>query len=159
MHEMLLSGPFLVAYNVFQASMRLIPPIYQTNMMEDIEKIVRRMGQQQAENMYYRECYALLKHLQDDTQQTVNKLKELYDSHHHPLSNVQETLADLRNTICGLVRNACQAQLECEDLCRKRPSLSAYDAFGSMAKMCDPAESRTGPMGDNQDRQKKIANN
>jgi hypothetical protein len=128
--------------------------------MEEIEELVRKMGQQQTENMYYRECYALLKHLQDSTQQTVNNLKELYDSHRHrPLSNVQETLADLRNTICGLVQNACQAQLECEDLCRKRPSLSACDAFASMAKLCDPSESRTRPLGDNKDRRKKFTNN
>jgi septation ring formation regulator EzrA len=123
--------------------------------MEEIEELVRKMGQQQTENMYYRECYALLKHLQDSTQQTVNNLKELYDSHRHrPLSNVQETLADLRNTVRVLVRNACQAQVECEDLCRKRPSLSARDAFGSMAKMCNPSESQTRRLGDHRCREK-----
>lgn len=126
--------------------------------MEDIEEIVRRMGQQQTENMYYRECYALFKHLQDATQQTVNNLKELYHGHHHRSSNVHESLADLRNTVCVLVRNACQAQLDCENLCRKRPSLSAYDAFRSIAKMCDPSESQTRRSGDNRDRREKFAN-
>jgi hypothetical protein len=126
--------------------------------MEDIEEIVRRMGRQQTENIYYRECYALFKHLQDATQQTVNNLKELYDGHHHSSSNVHERLADLRNTVCVLVRDACQAQRECEDLCRKRPSLSAYNAFGSIAKMCDPSESQTGRSGDDRDRRQKRAN-
>lgn len=126
--------------------------------MEDIEEIVRRMGRQQTENIYYRECYALFKHLQDATQQTVNNLKELYDGHHHSSSNVHERLADLRNTVCVLVRDACQAQRECEDLCRKRPSLSACDAFGSMAKLCDPSESQTGRSGDDRDRRQKRAN-
>lgn len=133
-------------------------PVYQPDTMEDIEEIVRRMGQQQTENMYYRECYALFKHLQDATQQTVNNLKELYHGHHHRSSNVHESLADLRNTVCVLVRNACQAQLDCENLCRKRPSLSAYDAFRSIAKMCDPSESQTRRSGDNRDRREKFAN-
>lgn len=126
--------------------------------MEDIEEIVRRMGQQQTENIYYRECYALCKHLQDATQKTVNNLKELYGGYHHSLSNVHESLADLRNTVCVLARNACQAQLQCEDLCRKCPSLSACDVFGSMAKMCDPSESNTGRSGDNRHRRQKSAN-
>ena len=74
--------------------------------MEDIEEIVRRMGRQQTENIYYRECYALFKHLQDATQQTVNNLKELYDGYHHSSSNVHKRLADLRNTVYVLVRDA-----------------------------------------------------
>ena len=126
--------------------------------MEDIEEIVRRMGRQQTENIYYRECYALFKYLQDATQQTVNNLKELYDGYHHSSSNVHERLADLRNIVCVLVRDACQAQLECEDLCQKRPSLSACDAFGSMAKMCDLSESQTGRSGHGRDRRQKVAN-
>jgi hypothetical protein len=42
--------------------------------MEEIVQIVRQIGQQQAHNAYYRDCYALFKLLQDLTEHTFNEL-------------------------------------------------------------------------------------
>lgn len=46
--------------------------------MDEIVQIVREIGQQQAQNAYYRDCYALFKSLQDLMDQTFNDLQYLY---------------------------------------------------------------------------------
>ncbi|KAJ5244733.1 hypothetical protein N7489_004829 [Penicillium chrysogenum] len=46
--------------------------------MEDIVQIVRQIGQQQAHNAYYRDCYSLFKLLQELTEHTFTELQRLY---------------------------------------------------------------------------------
>ena len=75
--------------------------------MEEIVHIVRQIGQQQAHNAYYRDCYALFKLLQDLTEHTFNELQTLYRSGTGDTNNsVQQVLRNFQNTICNLVERA-----------------------------------------------------
>lgn len=48
--------------------------------MDKITHIVRDIGQQQGENVYFRACYILLKRLQELTEQTSDDLRRLHQS-------------------------------------------------------------------------------
>ena len=98
--------------------------------MDEITQIVREIGQQQAHNVYYRDCYALFKHLQEVTDHTVNELRSIYKSDAlNSTYSVHQTLHKLQNTICNLVERACEAQATCEELCPENASFSARDVL------------------------------
>ncbi|CAG8131745.1 unnamed protein product [Penicillium nalgiovense] len=69
--------------------------------MEDIVHIVRQIGQQQAQNAYYRDCYALFKLHQDFTEHTLNELQK--SGAERSDNSVHQLLRNLENTICNLV--------------------------------------------------------
>ncbi|CRL30537.1 unnamed protein product [Penicillium camemberti] len=72
--------------------------------MEDIVQSVRQIGQQQAQNAYYRDCYALFKLLQDLTEHTSNELQRLHKTGTERSNNaVHQVLQNFQDTICTLV--------------------------------------------------------
>ena len=111
--------------------------------MEEIVHIVRQIGQQQAHNAYYRDCYALFKLLQDLTEHTFNELQTLYRSGTGDTNNsVQQVLRTFQNAICNLVERACEAQAACEELCPVNASFSARDILEPIRRMyTDPGPS------------------
>jgi hypothetical protein len=114
--------------------------------MEDIIQIVRQIGRQQAQNAYYRDCYALFKLLQDLTDHTSNELQMLYKSGAKRSNNsVHQVLLNFQNTICDLVERACEAQTECEEFCSISGSFSARVVFEPIRRMyTDPHTSSQG---------------
>ncbi|CAG8114819.1 unnamed protein product [Penicillium salamii] len=104
--------------------------------MEDIVQIVRQIGQQQAQNAYYRDCYALFKLLQDLTGHTSNELQRLHKTGTERSNNsVHQVLQNFQDTICTLVEKACQAQAECEEFCSVNASFSARDVLEPVRRM------------------------
>lgn len=79
--------------------------------MDEIVKIVRRMGRQQGQNAYYRTCYTLLNSSQDVILQASNKLLDLYysDAFEGPES-VSAIANDLRDDIHALVARERRAR-------------------------------------------------
>ncbi|CAG7935660.1 unnamed protein product [Penicillium nalgiovense] len=114
--------------------------------MEEIVQIVRQIGQQQAQNAYYRDCYALFKLLQDLTEHTFSELQRLYKSGAERSNNpVHQVFRNFQNTICDLVERACEAQAECDELCSVTGSFSARDVFEPIRRMyTDPHASLQG---------------
>jgi uncharacterized protein YaaR (DUF327 family) len=114
--------------------------------MEDIVQIVRQIGQQQAQNAYYRDCYALFKLLQDLTEHTSNELQRLHKTGTERSNNsVHQELRNFQNTICNLVERACEAQAECEEFCSVNASFSARDVLEPIRRMyTDPRVSSQG---------------
>ena len=106
--------------------------------MDEIVQIIREIGQQQAQNAYFRDCYALFKLLQDLTDQTFNDLQSLYKSETLNSSySVHQVLWKLQNAICSLVERACEAQDVCEALCPVHASFSARDILEPTRRMYD----------------------
>lgn len=104
--------------------------------MEEIESLIREIGQQQAHNAYYRDCYALFKLLQDITEETLKELQSLYRSDTYNSNNsVHHTLWKFQNTICSLVERACEAQAACEKLCAVEAPFSARDVLRPIRRM------------------------
>ncbi len=103
-------------------------------IMEEITQIVRDIGRQQAQNAYYRECYALLKCLQECVDQTSNDLLRLYQSGslgslNDEIRPVNSIMDELRDTVRELIEKARNAQASCEMYCPVDPCFSARDAF------------------------------
>ncbi|CAG8891656.1 unnamed protein product [Penicillium salamii] len=114
--------------------------------MEDVVQIVRQIGQQQAHNAYYRDCYSLFKLLQELTEHTFTELQRLYKSGTERSTNsVHQLLRNFQNTICNLVERACEAQAECEEFCSVNESHSARVVFEPIRRMyTDPQASLQG---------------
>lgn len=90
--------------------------------MEEIVGVVREIGRQQGRNAYYRECYLLLKQLQDSVTWASNNLLQLYHgsydqprSSNHGLGPVAENTTHLRNTIHNLNVKAGEAKSKWEE--------------------------------------------
>lgn len=90
--------------------------------MEEIVGIVRETGRQQGRNAYYRECYLLLKQLQDLVMWASNNLLQLYHcdddlppSSDHGLNRVAEIAAHLRNVIHDFNSKAGEAESKWEE--------------------------------------------
>ncbi|CAG7935198.1 unnamed protein product [Penicillium salamii] len=104
--------------------------------MEDIVQIVRQIGQQQAQNAYYRDCYALFKLLQDLTEHTSNELQRLHTTGTERSNHsVHQVLRNFQNTICNLVERACEGQAECEEFCSVSASFSARNVLEPVRRM------------------------
>ena len=104
--------------------------------MEEIEYLIREIGQQQAHNAYYRDCYALFKLIQDITEETLKELQSLYRSDTYNSNNsVHQILWKLQNTICSLVERACEAQAACEELCAVDAAFSARDVLEPIRRL------------------------
>lgn len=102
--------------------------------MDEITQIVREIGCQQAQNAYYRECYALLKRLQECVDQISNDLLRLYHSGslyslNDEIRPVNSIMDELRVTIRELIEKAVNAQASCEMYCPVDPCFSARDSF------------------------------
>ncbi|CAG8679423.1 unnamed protein product, partial [Penicillium salamii] len=114
--------------------------------MEDIVQIVRQIGQQQAHNAYYRDCYSLFKLLQELTEHTFTELQRLYKSGTERSTNsVHQLLRKFQHTICNLVERACEAQAECEEFCSVNESHSARVVFEPIRRMSPPTQSSHEP--------------
>jgi hypothetical protein len=114
----------------------VILPLFHDSTMEDIVQIVRQIGQQQAHNAYYRDCYSLFKLLQELTEHTFTELQRLYKSGTERSTNsVHQLLRNFQNTICNLVERACEAQAECEEFCSVNESHSARVVFEPIRRM------------------------
>lgn len=105
--------------------------------MDEIAEIVRHIGRQQGENVYYRACYALFKRLQELIEQSSDDLHRLYQSGTISSSEddfypVYEVLQDLRASILELIDQACNTQSACEELCPVDPSFAARTVFQSL---------------------------
>ena len=75
--------------------------------MARIEDIVREIGRQQGENVYYRTCYHLLKHLQDLVDQVTDELLRLHISRAEQaqeFAKAREIANGLRSRVRGLVK-------------------------------------------------------
>lgn len=125
----------------------VILPLFHDSTMEDVVQIVRQIGQQQAHNAYYRDCYSLFKLLQELTEHTFTELQRLYKSGTERSTNsVHQLLRNYQNTICNLVERACEAQAECEEFCSVNESHSARVVFEPIRRMyTDPQASLQGP--------------
>lgn len=104
--------------------------------MDEIADIVRQIGRQQGENVYYRACYALLKRLQERTNQTSNDLLRLhqsgtFDSAEYRLYPAYEVVHELQNLAYELIDQACDAQAACEEFCPVDNRFSANEVFRS----------------------------
>ena len=114
----------------------VILSLFHDSTMEDIVQIVRQIGQQQAHNAYYRDCYSLFKLLQELTEHTFTELQRLYKSGTERSTNsVHQLLRNFQNTICNLVERACEAQAECEEFCSVNESHSARVVFEPIRRM------------------------
>ncbi|KAJ5672856.1 hypothetical protein N7507_001983 [Penicillium longicatenatum] len=51
--------------------------------MDEIADIVREIGRQQAENLFYRKCYGILKHLQDVVSHIADDLIQIHERSLH----------------------------------------------------------------------------
>ncbi|KAI2739616.1 hypothetical protein N7455_006067 [Penicillium solitum] len=102
--------------------------------MEEIVDIVRQIARQQGENVYFRTCYALFKHLQDKAEQASQDLLHLHlygafgssDDEFYPAYQVAQ---ELQVSVHELANQALKAQLACEEICELDPSYSAREAF------------------------------
>ena len=102
--------------------------------MEEIANIVRQIGRQQGENVYFRACYALFKHLQDKAEQASEDLLRLYQSGAFGSSDdefypVYQVAQELQASVHDLADQARKAQSACEEFCELDPSYSAREAF------------------------------
>lgn len=102
--------------------------------MEEIADIIRQIGRQQGENVYFRACYALFKHLQDKAGQASKELLRLHRSGAFGSSDNEfyaayQVAHELRISVHGLVDQACKAQLACEEFCQLEPTYSARESF------------------------------
>lgn len=107
--------------------------------MEEIVDIVRQIGRQQGENVYFRTCYALFKHLQDKAEQASQDLLHLHQSGGFGSSDdefypVYQVAQELQASVHELTDQALKAQLACEEFCQLDPCYSARGAF----KFTDP---------------------
>lgn len=96
--------------------------------------IVRQIGRQQGENVYFRTCYALFKHLQDKAEQASEDLLHLHQSGAFGFSDdefylVYQVAQELQISVHDLADQALKAQLACEEFCELDPSYSAREAF------------------------------
>lgn len=108
--------------------------------MDEIAQIVRDIGQQQGENVYFRACYAILKRLQELTEQTSDDLRRLHQSpfvgsSDEAFAPVYHTLCELQTAVFDLTDQACNAQSACEELCPVDPSFAAHHVFEPVRKM------------------------
>ncbi|CAI7613731.1 unnamed protein product [Penicillium viridicatum] len=106
----------------------------QQSAMEEIVDIVRQIGRQQGENVYFRTCYALFKHLQDKAEQASEDLLHLHQSGAFGFSDeefylVYQVAQELQVSVHDLADQALKAQLACEEFCELDPSYSAREAF------------------------------
>jgi hypothetical protein len=108
--------------------------------MDEIAQIVRDIGQQQGENVYLRACYAILKRLQELTEQTSDDLDRLHqasfvDSPEEAFRPVYHTVCELQTSVFALIDQACNAESACEELCPAKPSLAAHHVFETVRNM------------------------
>ncbi|OQD77355.1 hypothetical protein PENANT_c111G07522 [Penicillium antarcticum] len=102
--------------------------------MEEIVEIVRQIGRQQGENIYFRACYALFKHLQDKSEQASEDLIRLHqsgacgllDDEFYPVYQVAQ---ELQASVHNLANQARKAQSACEEFCELKPRYSARETF------------------------------
>jgi hypothetical protein len=102
--------------------------------MEEIVNIVREIGRQQGENVYFRACYTLFKHLQDKTQQASEELIHLHQSGDFGSSDdefypVYQIAQELQASVHNLTDQARKAQLACEEFCELDSRYSACETF------------------------------
>lgn len=108
-------------------------------VMDEIIDITRQIGRQQGENMYYRACYALLKHLQELVSESSDGLLRrqqsgAYGSPEDEYYPVYQIVQELQTSINNLIDQACRAQLACEEFCDVDPRFSARDLFSPLAQ-------------------------
>ncbi|KAJ5160976.1 uncharacterized protein N7482_007980 [Penicillium canariense] len=108
--------------------------------MDEIERIVRQIGQQQGENIYYRSCYSLFKRLQDLVARSSDDLHRIHQSGlagspTYGFDPVYQTIQELRVSLYDIIDQACDAQSACEELCPVDPSFAAVDAFKSLGRL------------------------
>ncbi|KAJ5720256.1 uncharacterized protein N7483_008190 [Penicillium malachiteum] len=91
--------------------------------MSEIAEIVREIGRQQAENLFYRKCYAILKSLQDVISQAADDLVKVYESSLHrefnDLRHAHQIVEELRmylDEIHDREKNALTALTEFYDI-------------------------------------------
>lgn len=118
--------------NLLQSSL-----VEQLMAMDEIINITRQIGRQQGENLYYRACYALLKHLQELVTEASDDLLRLqqsgaYGSPEDEYYPVYQIVHELQTSINKLIDQACHAQLACEEFCDVDPRFSARDLFSSL---------------------------
>lgn len=80
--------------------------------MEDIPTIVRKIGQQQNLNVYYRICYTLLKRLQELLCEATEEILRIYRSGHALAGHeaLYEITNEIRNSISQLYDQAVNAK-------------------------------------------------
>jgi len=110
--------------------------------MDEIERIVRQIGQQQGENVYYRSCYSLFKRLQDVVARFFDDLHRIHQSGLAGSPNcgfdpVHQALQGLRASIHDIIEQACDVQAACEEICPIDPSFAAVSAFKSIGHLRD----------------------
>lgn len=83
-------------------------------------QIVREIGRQQSENVYYRTCYDSLKRLQDLVAQASDALCQLYqyntNSPPHDFQSPHQVAIELQNAIRSLCLQEEKAQLALREL-------------------------------------------
>jgi hypothetical protein len=112
--------------------------------MDEIERIVRQIGQQRGENIYYRSCYSLFKRLQDVIARSSDDLYRIHQpgparSPVYEFDHVYQALQELRVSIYDIIDQACDVQSACEELCPIDPAFTAVDAFESIGRLHEHA--------------------
>ncbi|KAJ5775842.1 uncharacterized protein N7511_000853 [Penicillium nucicola] len=102
--------------------------------MEEIVDVVRQIGRQQGENVYFRACYTLFKHLQDKTEQASEDLIRLHQSGasgslYDEFYPVYQIAQELQASVQILADQSRKAQSACEEFCELDPRYSAREAF------------------------------
>lgn len=108
--------------------------------MEEIERIVRQIGQQRGENIYYRSCYSLFKRLQDVIARYSDDLHRIHQpgsagSPAYEFDDVYHAVQELRVSIYDIIDQACDVQSTCEELCPIDPAFTAVGAFESIGRL------------------------
>ncbi|KAI2736052.1 hypothetical protein DTO013E5_10135 [Penicillium roqueforti] len=90
--------------------------------MDEIAEVVRHIGRQQAENVCYRTCYALLKQLQDLVGHLSEDLIRLhqadrFSSGDDDLYAVYQVAERMRGSVRDLLAQAHNARTAYEDIC------------------------------------------
>jgi len=104
--------------------------------MDEIVEIVRKIGQQQGENIYYRACHALFKRLQELVEDSSEELHRVYHSGsfeagNNPFSPVYHITTELRGAIYELLEQAC------EEICPVNPNTAASEIFRPLLANAD----------------------
>lgn len=102
--------------------------------MDEIVDIVRQIGRQQSENLYYRACYGLLKRLQELIDHAAEELlrnqqSDPPDSPSRSSDHAYGILRELQGSMFDLVDQACGSQSSCEEFCPIDHRFSARHVF------------------------------
>ncbi|KAJ5267212.1 hypothetical protein N7478_010020 [Penicillium angulare] len=104
--------------------------------MQQLIELSQKIGQQQIENRYLRECYKALKILQESTADLIKILDELFESQTQEyMTSIYTEIFRLQEKTYQLVTRVRRAQEACEELWPLHMSCSAHQQLAPIIRM------------------------